>query len=74
MAEVIEAAVRCGEPQLAQNALARLAETTTAAGTDWARTCRPTRSELEILPGNAVGDDQFADAVASNLASYGHPT
>jgi DNA-binding CsgD family transcriptional regulator len=36
MAEVIEAAVRCGEPQLAQNALARLAETTTAAGTDWA--------------------------------------
>jgi DNA-binding CsgD family transcriptional regulator len=36
MAEVIEAAVRCGEPRLAQNALARLAETTTAAGTDWA--------------------------------------
>jgi len=36
MAEVIEAAVRCGEPQLAQTALARLAETTTAAGTDWA--------------------------------------
>jgi DNA-binding CsgD family transcriptional regulator len=36
MAEVIEAAVRCGEPQLAKNALARLAETTTAAGTDWA--------------------------------------
>ena len=30
--------------------------------------------ELEILPGDAVGDDQLADAVASNLASYGHPT
>ncbi len=29
--------------------------------------------ELEILPGEAVGDDQLADAVASNLASYGHP-
>jgi choline dehydrogenase len=29
--------------------------------------------ELEILPGDAVGDDQLADAVASNLASYGHP-
>src|SRR4051812_4617767 len=30
--------------------------------------------ELEILPGDAVGEDQLADAIASNLASYGHPT
>jgi len=30
--------------------------------------------ELEILPGAAVGDDLLADAIASNLASYGHPT
>jgi choline dehydrogenase len=30
--------------------------------------------ELEILPGDAVGDEQLLDAVASNLASYGHPT
>ena len=29
--------------------------------------------ELEILPGDAVGDDGLADAIASNLASYGHP-
>jgi choline dehydrogenase len=29
--------------------------------------------ELEILPGEAVGDDQLLDAIASNLASYGHP-
>jgi choline dehydrogenase len=29
--------------------------------------------ELEILPGDAVGDDQLADAIASNLVSYGHP-
>ena len=29
--------------------------------------------ELEILPGDAVGDEQLADAIASNLASYGHP-
>src|SRR3954451_23481194 len=29
--------------------------------------------ELEILPGDAVGDDQLADAIAANLASYGHP-
>jgi choline dehydrogenase len=30
--------------------------------------------ELEIIPGDGVGDDQLADAIASNLASYGHPT
>jgi choline dehydrogenase len=29
--------------------------------------------ELEIMPGESVGDDQLADVVASNLASYGHP-
>src|SRR6201999_992467 len=29
--------------------------------------------ELEILPGDAVGDDQLAGAIAANLASYGHP-
>jgi choline dehydrogenase-like flavoprotein len=26
------------------------------------------------MPGDAVGDDQLADVVAANLASYGHPT
>jgi DNA-binding CsgD family transcriptional regulator len=36
MAELIEAAVRSGERQLAQLALERLMETTRAAGTDWA--------------------------------------
>jgi choline dehydrogenase len=30
-------------------------------------------TELEIMPGDAVGDDQLADVIASNLASYGHP-
>jgi choline dehydrogenase len=30
--------------------------------------------ELEILPGDAVGDDQLASVIAANLASYGHPT
>jgi choline dehydrogenase len=29
--------------------------------------------ELEIFPGDAVGDDELADVIASNLASYGHP-
>jgi DNA-binding CsgD family transcriptional regulator len=36
MAELIEAAVRCGESELAGLALQRLTETTSAAGTDWA--------------------------------------
>jgi choline dehydrogenase-like flavoprotein len=29
--------------------------------------------ELELMPGDGVGDDQLADVIASNLASYGHP-
>ncbi len=29
--------------------------------------------ELEMMPGDAVGDDQLAETIASNLASYGHP-
>ena len=36
LTELIEAAVRSGQPQLAGGALERLAETTRAAGTDWA--------------------------------------
>jgi choline dehydrogenase len=29
--------------------------------------------ELELMPGDTVADDQLADVIASNLASYGHP-
>src|SRR5246127_2940600 len=29
--------------------------------------------ELEMIPGDAITDDHLADAIASNLASYGHP-
>jgi DNA-binding CsgD family transcriptional regulator/tetratricopeptide (TPR) repeat protein len=36
VAELIEAAVRCGEHRLAARAFERLAQTTSAAGTDWA--------------------------------------
>jgi DNA-binding CsgD family transcriptional regulator len=36
MAELIEAAVRAGEPELGELALQRLLESTSAAGTDWA--------------------------------------
>jgi choline dehydrogenase len=27
-----------------------------------------------MMPGDAVDDDQLAEVIASNLASYGHPT
>jgi choline dehydrogenase len=30
--------------------------------------------ELEIFPGDDVADDQLADVIAANIASYGHPT
>jgi hypothetical protein len=36
LTELIEAAIRSGRPQLAGGALGRIAETTRAAGTDWA--------------------------------------
>ncbi len=36
LTELLEAAVRSGQPQLAGRALERIAETTRAAGTDWA--------------------------------------
>ena len=29
--------------------------------------------ELEIMPGDAVGNDELPDVIAANLASYGHP-
>jgi DNA-binding CsgD family transcriptional regulator len=36
LSELIEAAVRCGQPEIAVGALERQTETTRAAGTDWA--------------------------------------
>jgi choline dehydrogenase len=30
--------------------------------------------EVEIMPGDGVGEEQLADMIAANLASYGHPT
>ncbi|MFI5801010.1 AAA family ATPase [Streptomyces sp. NPDC051677] len=36
LAELIEAAVRCGSPESATDALERISETTRASGTDWA--------------------------------------
>ena len=36
LVELVEAAARSGEPELASDALERLSETTRASGTDWA--------------------------------------
>jgi DNA-binding CsgD family transcriptional regulator len=53
MAELIEAAVRAGEPELAQLALGQLAETTSAAGTDWALGIEA-RSRALLIDGEAA--------------------
>jgi DNA-binding CsgD family transcriptional regulator len=56
MAELIEAAVRSGERELAQQALDRLVETTTAAGTDWAL-------GIEARSRALLSDGEAADAL-----------
>jgi DNA-binding CsgD family transcriptional regulator len=53
MAELIEAAVRAGEPELAQLAFGQLAETTSAAGTDWALGIEA-RSRALLIDGEAA--------------------
>jgi DNA-binding CsgD family transcriptional regulator len=61
MAEVVEAAVRSGERQLANLALERLAETTSAAGTDWALGIEA-RSRA-LLSDGEVADALYRDAI-----------
>jgi DNA-binding CsgD family transcriptional regulator len=61
MAEVVEAAVRSGERQLASLALERLAETTSAAGTDWALGIEA-RSRALLSDGEAA-DALYRDAI-----------
>jgi DNA-binding CsgD family transcriptional regulator/tetratricopeptide (TPR) repeat protein len=61
MAEVVEAAVRSGERQLASLALERLAETTSAAGTDWALGIEA-RSRA-LLSDGEVADALYRDAI-----------
>ncbi len=53
MAELVEAAVRSGERELAGLALERLAETTSAAGTDWALGIEA-RSRALVIDGDAA--------------------
>ena len=63
LVELIEAAVRSGEPHLAGGALQRIIETTRAAGTDWALAtearCRALLSEGD----GAETDDRYHQAI-----------
>ena len=61
MAELVEAAVRSGERQLAGLALERLAETTSAAGTDWALGIEA-RSRALLSDGDAA-ETFYRDAI-----------
>jgi DNA-binding CsgD family transcriptional regulator len=61
--ELIEAAVRSGQPQLAAGALERVTETTSASGTEWARStearCRALLSESD----GADTDDLYRKSI-----------
>ena len=69
--ELVEAAARCGAAAVATQALTKLAETTTAAGTDWALgvearsrgpACRRACGGTSLSPGDrAVRPDPHAD-------------
>ena len=61
MAELIEAAVRSGESQLAALALEQLVETTSAAGTDWALGIEA-RSRALLSDGDAA-DTLYREAI-----------
>ena len=61
MAELIEAAVRSGESELAALALERLVETTSAAGTDWALGIEA-RSRALLSDGEAA-DTLYREAI-----------
>ncbi len=58
LTELIEAAVRCGQPELAGDALERIAETTSASGTDWALGVEA-RSRAVLSEGDAGDTDSF---------------
>ena len=61
MTELIEAAVRSGEPRLAERALGRLVEATQAAGTDWALGLEA-RSRALLSDGEAA-DELYREAI-----------
>jgi DNA-binding CsgD family transcriptional regulator len=61
LAELVEAAVRCGKPELAAGALVRLEERTQAAGTDWGlgvlATCRA------LVSDGSVAESSYREAI-----------
>jgi DNA-binding CsgD family transcriptional regulator len=61
VAELIEAAVRCGEHRLAERALERLAVTTRPSGTDWALGVEA-RSRALLSDGDAA-DSLYREAI-----------
>ena len=62
MPELIEAAVRCGEHPIAERALERLAESTSASGTDWGLGLEA-RSRALLTDGDHA-DGLFREAIA----------
>ena len=61
LAELVEAATRCGRPEVAMAALDRLEERTSAAGTDWALGVRA-RSRALMSDGDAA-DALYREAI-----------
>jgi ATP/maltotriose-dependent transcriptional regulator MalT len=61
VAELIEAAARCGERRIAERALKRLALTTRASGTDWALGVEA-RSRALLSEGEAA-DSRYREAI-----------
>jgi DNA-binding CsgD family transcriptional regulator len=61
LVELIEAAVRCGKPQRAADALQRLSETTRACGTEWALGIE-TRSRALLSDGD-VAERLYREAI-----------
>ena len=59
--ELVEAAVRCGKPELAAEAVERLSETTQASGTDWALGLEA-RSHALISEGDAA-ESHYREAI-----------
>jgi DNA-binding CsgD family transcriptional regulator len=62
LTELIEAAVRCGQPERARRAFERVEETTRAAGTDWALGIEA-RSRALISDGDDV-EELYREAIA----------
>lgn len=61
LTELIEAAVRCGEPERARRAFERVRETTQASGTDWALGIEA-RLQALVSEG-AVADELYREAI-----------